>query len=70
MEKKKVNFFSLPKSKWIKIIGGILIIIWQIKDGIFYLPISGETIGSNIFTVSIIILGGWLIFTGIKQKNN
>lgn len=68
MENKKTNFFSLPKSKGVKITGGILLILWQIISGNFYLPISAEAIGYGIIPLAIVVFGGYLIYSGMKQK--
>ncbi|MFZ2414561.1 MAG: hypothetical protein WAW33_00965 [Minisyncoccia bacterium] len=68
MENNKTNFFSLPKSKWTKIFGGIILITFSILSGTFYAPVSVEAIGADLVPLGIIGLGIWLIYSGIKQK--
>jgi membrane protein implicated in regulation of membrane protease activity len=65
---KKTNFFSLPKSKWLKIVFGIILIFFELITYDFYLPVSGEAIGADIVPFAILVLGIWLIYLGVKQK--
>lgn len=68
MENNKTNFFSLPKSKWTKIIGGIVLITFTIVSGTLYAPVSGVAIAADLAPLGIIGLGIWLIYSGIRQK--
>jgi len=49
----------------IKTLIGLVIIIYGISN--IYLSLSAEAIGSNLFTLGIIIFGGYLVVSSIKK---
>jgi hypothetical protein len=66
MENKK----NLQKVSKGKIIGGIIIILWQLTlDNQGFSTVSGsEATGFNLFTLTMYGVGLWLIYRGFYPK--
>lgn len=64
---KMSKFLSLPKSRAIRIIAGLVIGYLGFNNG-FYSVDGGQAPGYNFFSIALIILGLYLIYRGIKPK--
>jgi len=65
LSKKEKTKFNLGQI--LKALGGLAIIIFMFTNNGLYIPTSGETIGFDVFTLAVVFLGGWLIYSAFKK---
>jgi len=72
MENSKQNLSKKEKTKYnigqiIKIIAGVFVILFTLTNNGLVFSFSAEAIGYNLWTLLLIALGVWLIYSGIKK---